>query len=192
MVTIQEVVTTLLNRARRIYAAADSSKNLKGAMKKQIKEATAAIIGAVVTLGERASGSNVNERLDALSRDIDRLTEENRRLKEILEKMHARESVIKGTPLPNTLGPEEKPLEQRVRKPRGTPLPPKDGTPRGQQETESRTTIRGWGALGLQTGMGVLDWEMKKNGEAGTVSASASVAAKPQPKKVPPTTVGGS
>lgn len=75
MAPTREIGATLLSRTRGIYAYVDCSKNIKGNIPKEIKKATAVIIGALVTLGQRASGENLSERLEEMAEKIRSLEE---------------------------------------------------------------------------------------------------------------------
>lgn len=127
-VSTEEAVSTVLSRMKGMYALADRSKGLNGIFQKQIKETTATVIGAITVLHQRLAGMEVNDQLESFSRQIRRLEEENRRMRETMENIQARESTRTGERLLNTTsswGEELK--EQRI--PRRIPQPPRGGRP---------------------------------------------------------------
>jgi len=135
----------------RFYVVADSSKNLKGVFVKQMKDTTASVIGALVTLEQRASacaeGLEMYSRLDEMSREIKRLREdyervvdENRRMKETLDNITARGRVFgssEGT-TPELCG-SELPLPKRERRERPQKAAP---SPKGEAVLSGQETRR--------------------------------------------------
>jgi len=64
------IAAELMDNVMRMNAIIDCSKNMKGTCVRNMKEATAKIMAAIVTLRQRANNSEVEERMDEFAKDI--------------------------------------------------------------------------------------------------------------------------
>lgn len=168
----QDIALDLLDKTKRVQAAADRSKNMKGEIAGLLKNTVASIRVALIELIQRASEINTDERLNGLAREIQRLKKDNQelankysRLLKSYEDKEARERIRAGASSMTATQANRKPQgkgrdgSQRItHPPKGGEVlgDPKKGIPSrllpkmgessrgtGSQETHSHSGVRG-------------------------------------------------